>query len=74
MFLRFSVLSLFCFLSGLDFQTKMDVEMDEPEPVAQNNEKVKLNLYGQLFVWYPNWRTLPTCSLSDFAELFHFEP
>jgi hypothetical protein len=48
--------------------------MDEPEPVAQNNEKVKLNLYGQLFVWYPNWRTLPTCSLSDFAALFHFEP
>ncbi len=33
------------FLSRLDFQTKMDVEMDEPEPVTQNNEKVKLNFY-----------------------------
>jgi len=32
---------LFIFLSGLDFQKKMDVEMDEPEPVTQNNEKVK---------------------------------
>ncbi len=37
------------FLSGLDFQTEMDVEMDEPEPVTQNNEKVKLNLYWAAF-------------------------
>ncbi len=37
------------FLSGLSFQTKMDVEMDEPEPAAQNNEKVKLNLYWAAF-------------------------
>jgi hypothetical protein len=50
-FYDFAFYNYFVFLSGLDFQTEMDVEMDEPEPVAQNNEKVKLNLYWAAFFW-----------------------